>query len=296
VISLIVNPASASGRAGAAVPKVRRELERRGIAYTVHETDSLDHARALAQTAQSAGHTAVALGGDGLIGAIAAGLRGTDGVLGILPAGRGNDFARVLGIPLDPVAACEVLTTGTVTRLDLGQAGDQTFVGVASCGVDSEANRIANRTRLIRGRRVYAYGGLRALATWKAASFRLQLDGQPVTIRGDMVVVANSSTYGGGMRIAPGASLTDGLFDVVLISAGPRLRLLRHLPKLFSGTHTSLPFVRTVRARDVELDSDRPFTVYADGDPIAKVPVRLRVEPRALCVQVPAGSTLAEGD
>jgi len=294
VISLIVNPASGSGRAGAAIPDVRRELERRGIAHTIQVTSSLDHARALARTAQSAGQTAVAFGGDGLIGAIAGALRGTDGVLGVLPAGRGNDFARVLGVPLDPVAACEVLATGTPVRIDLGHADARTFVGVATCGVDSEATRIANQTRLIRGRQVYAYGGLRALATWKAVSFDLRIDGAPVTVRGHTVAVANSPMYGGGMRIAPDASLTDGQFDVVLISAGSRLGFMRHLPKLYSGAHTSLPFVRIIRARDVEVAADRPLTVYADGDPVAELPVSLRVEPSAVSVQVPAGSRLAD--
>ena len=106
------------------------------------------------------------------------------------------------------------------------------------------------------------------------------------------MAVANSSTYGGGMRIAPDASTTDGLFDVVLISDRSRLRFLRHLPKVFSGTHTSLPFVRIVRASYVEVDADRPFTVYADGDPIAELPVKFSMEPGAVSVRVPVGSRL----
>jgi YegS/Rv2252/BmrU family lipid kinase len=290
MISLIVNPASGGGRAAAAIPGVRRELERRGIAHTVHETESLGHARGLARSAGSAGRVAVALGGDGLVSAVATGLRGSDGVFGILPGGRGNDFARFLGIPLDPVAACEVLQTGSVSRLDLGCAGGQPFLGVASCGLDSDANRIANQTRMIRGRLGYVYGGLRALTTWKAANFRVRLDGERLTIRGYTIAVANSSMYGGGMRIAPDASTTDGLLDVVLISDRSRLRFLRHLPKVFSGTHASLPFVRIVRASHVEVDADRPFTVYADGDPIAELPVRFGVEPGAVCVRVPVGN------
>ena len=296
MISLIVNPEAGGGRAGAAIPRVQHELERRGIAHTVHETQSLGHARELAQSAGAAGQTAVALGGDGLVSAVAAALRGSEGVLGVLPGGRGNDFARFLGIPLDPVAACEVLQTGHVSRLDLGCADGRPFLGVASCGLDSAANRIANQARLIRGRLVYAYGGLRALTRWKPANFRLRLDDEPLTIRGYTVAVANSSMYGGGMRIAPDASPTDGLFDVVLISDRSRLRLLRDLPKVFGGTHTSLPFVRIVRASHVEVDADRPFTVYADGDPIAELPVRLSVEPEAVGVRVPVGSRLPVRD
>ena len=95
----------------------------------------------------------------------------------MLPGGRGNDFARVLGIPLEPVAACAVLATGVVRELDLARSDGRTFIGIASCGFDSEANRIANETRLVRGNLVYAYGALRALAGWQPATFEVQLDG-----------------------------------------------------------------------------------------------------------------------
>jgi YegS/Rv2252/BmrU family lipid kinase len=293
MISVIVNPASGGGRAAVLASGVRSELERLRIGYTMHVIGSFDEAAACARAAQANGTAAVALGGDGLISALARALRGTDGILGILPAGRGNDFARVLGIPLDPVAACEVLATGTPVRLDVGRAGERTFLGIASCGLDSVANRIANQTRLVRGKLVYAYGGLRALAIWKPARFRLRLDGERLALGGYTVAIANSPAYGGGMRIAPDASLTDGLFDVVLLSDLSRARFLIHLPKVFSGSHTDLPFVKIVRAREVEVEADRPLTVYADGEPLAELPIKLTVQPAAIRVQVPAGSSLA---
>lgn len=287
MLSLIVNPASGGGRAGHALGDVRAALGARGLDHHVELTRSLEHARELARSAQAAGETAVALGGDGLIGAVADALRGTDGVLGVLPGGRGNDFARVLGIPLDPVAACEVLATGSIQPLDLGQIGDMTFIGIASCGFDSEANRIANQTRLVRGNLVYTYGGIRALLSWKPARFTLRLDGETRSLTGYTVAVANSAAYGGGMFLAPDASLSDGLFDVVLIADQPRLRFLRHLPKVFRGEHVGLSAVSVVRAREVEIDADRPFTMYADGDPIAQLPVKVNVLAGAVRVLVP---------
>jgi YegS/Rv2252/BmrU family lipid kinase len=287
MLSLIVNPSSGGGRAGNALGDVRSALEARGLDHHVELTSSLEHARELARSAQAAGETAVALGGDGLIGAVADALRGTEGVLGVLPGGRGNDFARVLGIPLDPVAACDVLAVGSIQPLDLGQIGETTFIGIASCGFDSEANRIANQTRLIRGNLVYTYGGIRALLSWKPARFRLRLDGQARSLTGYTVAVANSAAYGGGMFLAPGASLSDGLFDVVLIADQPRLRFLRHLPKVFKGEHVGLSAVSIVRAREVEIEADRPFMMYADGDPIAQLPVKVRVLAGAVRVLVP---------
>lgn len=288
MISLIVNPSSGGGRAGAALDAVRRALDRHGLSHHVETTRSLEHARELALQAAGNGETAVALGGDGLVGAVAGALSGTSGVLGVLPGGRGNDFARVLGVPLEPIAACDVLAHGIVRDLDLGQAGGRPFIGIASCGFDSEANRIANQTRLVRGNLVYTYGGLRALLGWKPARFQLRLDGVAHSMTGYTVAVANSAAYGGGMLLAPEASLQDGLFDVVLIADEPRWKFLRQLPKVFKGEHVGLPAVRILRARQVEIEADRPFTMYADGDPIAELPVTVTVLPGAVKVMVPA--------
>ena len=287
MLSLIVNPSSGGGRAGAALKDVCAALHKRGLEHHVELTRSLEHARELAASAQAAGETVVTLGGDGLIGAVAGALQGTDGVLGGLPGGRGNDLARVLGIPLDPVAACEVLWEGSVRSLDLGQVGEATFIGIASCGFDSEANRIANQTRFIRGNLVYTYAGIRALMSWRPASFTLRLDGQPRALTGYTVAIANSAAYGGGMFLAPDASLTDGLLDVVLIADQPRLQFLRHLPKVFKGEHVRLPAGTVVRAREVEVDADRKFIVYADGDPIAQLPIKVSVLAGAVRVLVP---------
>ncbi len=146
----------------------------------------------------------------------------------MLPGGRGNDLCRVLGIPRNPVAACEVLATGAQQALDLGQAGDRTFIGIASCGFDSVVNRIANETTRVRGSLVYAYALLRALPSWQAAEFEVTLDGGPTRrFTGYSVAAANSKAFGGGMLLAPNASLTDGLLDVVIIEHMSRLRFLR---------------------------------------------------------------------
>jgi YegS/Rv2252/BmrU family lipid kinase len=289
-LSLIVNPHAGGGRAGHALPEVVDELARRGLEHEIALTESLEHARRLARESAAAGSLTVAFGGDGLIGVVADELRGTDGVLGLLPGGRGNDFARMLGIPLEPVPAVEVLAAGKVSELDLGEVvGGPTFIGIASCGFDSEANKIANETKLVRGNLVYAYGALRALWGWRPATFTVRLDGgNERQVRGFTVAAANSGAYGGGMLLAPGASLRDGLLDVVIVADAPKLRFLRLLPTVFKGEHVHQPNVTVVRAREVEVSADRPFTMYADGDPIAELPVRVRALPAAVRVMVPA--------
>ncbi len=289
-LSLIVNPVAGGGRAGRALPAVEAELRRRGLEHRAWPTLSLEHARQLARDASAGGEVAVAFGGDGLIAAVAGALCGGNGLLGVLPGGRGNDFARSLGIPTDPVAACAVLSTGDTRRLDLGMVGERPFIGIASCGFDSVANRIANDARLVRGNLVYVYGALRALARWRPASFTVTVDdARPRTIAGYSVAVANSGLYGGGMRLAPDARLDDGWLELVTIADMPRLRFLTLLPSVFNGRHVRRPEVEIVRVRRVRIAGSRPFAVYADGDPIAQLPATIEVLAGAVRTIVPAG-------
>jgi YegS/Rv2252/BmrU family lipid kinase len=287
-ICLVVNPSAGGGRAGRTLPHVQTELTRRGIEHRVELTRSLEHAGELAVAAAAAGETTVTLGGDGLVGAAAGALKHSSGVLGVLPGGRGNDFARVLKIPLEPVAACAVLAANVVRELDLGEVNSRTFISIASCGFDSDANRIANETKLVRGKLVYSYGALRALVGWRPAKFEVTIDGRDTrTFRGYTVAAANSGAYGGGMLLAPSASLQDGALDVVTVEHIPKLRYLRLLPTVFTGEHVRQRAVQVTRASEVRITADRPFTMYADGDPIAELPATVSVLPGAVKVIVP---------
>lgn len=284
---LIVNPSAGGGRTGRLLSRVRSALDSHRLEHRVRLTTDLPHARRLAAEAVTGGEVAVAFGGDGLVGAVAGALAGTDGVLGILPGGRGNDLARVLGIGQDPEAACAVLAAGRERPLDLGEVNGRFFVGIASCGFDSEANRIANQTNLVRGNLVYVYGALAALARWRPAHFTLELDGEPLQMSGYTVAAANSRAYGGGMLMAPAAALDDGLLDVVTVSDIPRRRFLARLPQVFKGAHVGNPEVSVHRAAEVHIEADRPFTLYADGDPIAELPATIRARHAAVRVLAP---------
>lgn len=291
-LSLIVNPFAGGGKAARELDGVQAMLGRLGLEHHVEHTQSLAHARELSTAAAQAGEVAVAFGGDGLIGAVADALRHTHGVLGVLPGGRGNDFVRMLGIPASPQAACRVLVDGEVRQLDLGVVGDRAFIGIASCGFDSMANRFANETKLVRGRLVYAYGLLRALAGWRPATFTVTIDdGPPRTVSGYTVAAANSRYYGAGMMLAPDATLHDGMLDVVMILRTPKLRFLRHAPAVVAGAHINLDFVEVVRARRIHIAASRPFDLYADGDPIATLPASVGVLPEAVRVLVPSTTT-----
>lgn len=287
-VALLCNPSAGGGRAARILPRAERSLRELGVRFHTEVTRDLEHARELASAAARAGEVTVTLSGDGLIGSIAGVLRDSPGaVLGILPGGRGNDTARVLGIPHAIDAACAVVARGRERYLDVGDVEGRSFIGIASLGFDSDANRIANAAPSRLGRLVYAYGALRALAAWKPARFDLRLDGEPLSCVGYSVAACNSGCYGGGIRLAPAAALDDGLLDVVLIASHSKRSFLATLPRAFRGTHVRHPAVRVLRARELQVDADRPFAVYADGDPIGATPATVRVVPRALRVLVP---------
>jgi YegS/Rv2252/BmrU family lipid kinase len=288
-LALLVNPHAAGGRPLRLLPKVEARLRELDLPFSVQRTQSLLHGCELAREAAGDGEIPVTLSGDGLIGAVAGALREVpDAVLGVLPGGRGNDFARTIGLPLDAVAACDVLAHGRPAPIDLGAANGRTFLGIASLGFDSDANRIANEAPPQLGRLVYVYGAFRALTAWKPARFTVEVDGDGTEFVGWSVAAANSGFYGGGMRLAPHARLDDGALDVILVRDCSKLRCALTLPKVFRGSHIRDPNVTELRGAEVRVSADRPFTVYADGDPVGRLPITLRAVPAALKVLLPA--------
>ncbi|HWH94675.1 MAG TPA: diacylglycerol kinase family protein [Baekduia sp.] len=296
-VALLVNPSAGGGRALKALPAVEAELRRLGVPFRVRRTESLRHARELASAAADAGEVAVPLSGDGLVGAVAAALRGReDAVMGLLPGGRGNDFARTMGLGRDPVAACAVLADGEPRTIDVGEVvsdgvgggAGQTFVGIASLGFDSQVNRLANEAPAILGSMVYAYAAVRTMVSWRPATFDVIVDRERRTFEGWTVAAANGKAYGGGMLLAPDAELDDGLLDVVMCWPRSRRDFLAGLRQVFKGTHLQRERISLLRGAEVRVAADRPFTVYADGDPIGELPVTIRAVPGAIRVLLPA--------
>jgi YegS/Rv2252/BmrU family lipid kinase len=286
-VRLIVNPSAGAGRAARLLPDVEAALRSHGIAFRVDRTESIEHARELARAARDAGELAAAMGGDGLAGAVAGELHSTDALMAVVPGGRGNDLARKLGLSHDPVEAVDVLAAGKERRIDVAEAAGTVYVGILSAGFDSIVNEIANTTRLPLGTLVYAYGALRALWSWRPARWEVVVDGTEHAFTGYAVAVANSGVFGGGMWLVPGAELDDGMLDVAFTADQPKIAYLRGLNRVFKGTHVDQPGFTLLRGREVTFRADRPFTPYADGDPVSTLPVTVRVVPRALRVIAP---------
>ncbi len=284
---LLVNPTAGGGRSGRLLPRVTRALDADSVAHRLVLTESIEHGVEAARAAADDGEAVAVMSGDGLIGQVGGALAGTGTTMGVIPGGRGNDLARVLGIPLEVEAAVDLLASGEPREIDVAEANGRRFLSIASCGFDSEANRLANDAQLVPGRLVYVYAALRALAAWRPANFDLVLDGAPRRVSGYTAAVANGGAYGGGMLLAPGAELDDGLLDVVTVADVGKLRFLANLPKVFKGRHTDNDEVEIHRAAEVTVEADRPFAVYGDGDHLTDLPATFRVLRRALRVIAP---------
>jgi YegS/Rv2252/BmrU family lipid kinase len=292
-LTLLVNPASAHGRTLKLLPAVEQELDQRRIAFRVERTRGLEDGIERALQAVEANEVPVVISGDGLVGAVGGAMAGSETPLGIIPGGRGNDLARVLGIPDDPVGAVGVLAAGESRRIDVGEANGKPFLGIVSVGFDSECNRLANEVTIIRSNLVYVYSLFRTLLTWKPARFTIRSESERIRTSGYSISVANNSTFGGGMRIAPQAELDDGLLDVITVGEVGKLRFVANLRKVFNGTHIDDEQVSMFRASRVEITASRPFPVYADGEHLTDLPVSVRVLPRALSVLAPAAAAEA---
>ncbi len=285
---VICNPVAGGGRGSKRLPLAVAELTRLGAEHRVVQTRDIDHAREQARAAVAAGETVIAIGGDGLLRPIAAELRGSDSALAIVPGGRGNDLARVLEIPTDTAAATRIAVEGREWLMDMATVDGEPYLGIASFGFDSDANRIANEARLVKGNAVYLYAALRALMAWRPARFTVTVDGERHQLTGFSAGVANSRAYGGGMMVAPQAELDDGQLDAMALGdVSKRYFLFRLMPKIFKGAHLTDPGFHYWRGTSIEVAADRDFTIYADGDPIGELPARVEVEPRCLRVIVP---------
>jgi diacylglycerol kinase (ATP) len=289
----ILNPAAGSGKAGRVWERVGAEL-----ACECATTDAPGHARELARAAAEQGYERViAVGGDGTAGEVASGLAHSQTALGLIPVGTGNDTARSLGIPSDPLAAARLAAHGPIRPIDLGQiqTAQQTthFVNVAGFGFDAEVAWHVNRMawlKAIGGTAPYLGGVLQTLWQYRAPRMRISIDNQPLPERGVfLIAVANFPSYGGGMLICPPAQPDDGLFDVCVVTDLSRPQVLRLVPKLYSGRHVGHPAVELLRCRELSAAADRRVRCQADGELVGDLPVRFSLLPAALrCVAGPA--------
>ena len=293
-VALVVNPTSGKGAGRAFGDQTRRLLV--GAGHEVADVSGADYEEARARglaAVQDGVDTLVVVGGDGMVHLGVNLCAQTATRLAVVAAGTGNDFARNLGLPVrDPAASVRLLESGTTRRIDLGRvrhgtAGEKWFGGVLGAGFDAIVNARAQRMRWPRGQMRYNLAVLRELPVFRAIPYVIEVDGQRVETRAMLVTVANTTSFGGGMRVCPDADVTDGLLDVMIVNALSIPAFLRVFPKVYSGTHVTHPAVHMLRGARIRLEATG-IQSQADGEPFARLPVDAEVVPGALDVVVPA--------
>ncbi len=286
---LLVNPTSGRGRSMELLPKTIQAFRMAGFTPTVVVTDTLVDATAQARAA-AAGSLVAVLGGDGFLGAVAAGAMESGAVLLPLAGGRGNDTVRRIGLGLDPARTVASMPQLEAVALDLGLVNGRPYFGVANVGFDGLANEYGNSARLNLGPFVYLYGGIRAFFDWKDVTFTVSVDGEEETFTGWFTTVGNVGQYGGGLRINPLAKADDGQLDVVSLGSASIVRVISVFLRAFRGAHLRQPGVSSTRGRTVHVSASKPLNIYADGERIGPLPALLEVAPAAVLVLVPKGS------
>lgn len=279
--AFLVNPASGGGAAPKVVVPLARALREAGADVEVTYTTSAAETPALVEAAFGRGAVVVAVGGDGMLSSVAGTVAACDGVLAVVPAGRGNDFARMLEVPHDTAAQAALLLAAPERRIDLLRVArpggaSRVVAGSVYAGVDARAAAIVDRSHWLPGRLQYPVAAVRALATYRPVECTVEVDGARTTHAAATVVVANSRYYGKGMAIAPGALVDDGLLDVIVIEAASRGGLIRSLPTVYDGSHAALDEVTMLTGRRVRLSGRHrggaPVPVGADGEALGTLP------------------------
>jgi lipid kinase YegS len=231
----------------------------------------------------------VALGGDGTVNEVVNGLASHDVPLGIIPLGTANDFARQVGIPLDPDAAMRLVLERSPMRIDVGELNGRRFLNVSTAGIGAEATaETPPEAKEALGALAYAITGARKLAELQPIAARITGPGFELETTFLVLAVGNGRSTGGGTLLTPGASLTDGLLDLCVVEARPRREFARLALRFRKGTHVGRAGVHYVQLPSIRVVAERPISVNVDGEPTEVTTLNYEARPGALRVHVPA--------
>lgn len=227
----------------------------------------------------------IAVGGDGLVNLCLQMVAEKQICLGVIPAGTGNDFARATGFNGKSVSEIfSIISKSKPIKIDLGKAvsagGSKWFVQVLSTGFDAIVNSLANRMVWPRGKSKYTIATILILSRFKSIPYQFEIDGKAIEQNAMLLVVANGESYGGGMRICPGASNSDGIFDILIVRPVTKIVLLTIFPKVFKGNHIPHPKIDVYKGKHVKISG--PTVSYADGEFVSQLPIEVTNVPNAL--------------
>ncbi len=287
---LIANRTSGSGSAGAYIDRAREALSARGVDFEIRETQYPGHATELAKAAVDEGFDViVAVGGDGTLRETAMSVIHTDRVLGLLPCGTGNDYARPLGIPTELEPALDILLNGQNKVVDAGMANDQVFFNIAGFGFDVDVLDYTEefKPKCRNGSTAYRLGCIKAVLGLKLRKTTLAFPDGTMEKNVLMAAAGVGTHFGGGMNVLPESDMSDGLLDVCIAHDVKRLGVLKLLPKFIKGKHLGLNCITYRKAAEVSVVCDPVSRIEVDGERMDGTPVTFRVLPGALTVRAP---------
>lgn len=275
---LVVNESAGKGKALYLANQFSKLLVNSNQEFTlIHETSYEKTIEKLKSSLSTNSYKKViAIGGDGLVNLCLQYLARSGITLGVIPAGTGNDFARAVGVNgLSVNKIFDLYTKSDPAEIDLGlvksQSSERWFVQVLSTGFDAEVNSRANKIRWPKGKSKYTIATVRTLAKFRPITYEIEMDGHKLSQSAMLFTIANGKTYGGGMRICPGASNSDGIFELLLVRPVSRFVLLTIFPKVFKGNHIPHQKIDTYQAKEVKISAST--SSYADGEYVANLPI-----------------------
>ena len=285
-IKLILNPVAGRGKAKKAIPAIKKIFRNREVDFDMDVTQYAGEATKLSREASRKNfEIIVAAGGDGTVNEVASGMMDSRSVLGVIPLGLGNDFAKAIGIPSKLEEACLVLFNGVVKEIDVGRVNDGYFFNCLGIGFDAW---VSQETRKIRwpflSRWVYLYAVIKMLFRYKAPLVKIELADKTLDKKAISVAIGNGKRHGGVFLLTPEAELDDGLLDVCIIDDAGRLKLLMQIPKLLKGTHKDSPYVTTFRTKKLTISSSDLLLAHADGQILESRNYHIEILPKRLKV------------
>ncbi len=272
-IACIVNPAAGNGRVGQTVELIKQTFRSKGIEAEIHMTTSTAHVKDLARYLGPEHEIIAAVGGDGTVNHVAAGVMDTRAAMAVIPCGSGNDFASLMKIPLDTVGACHTIHRAYVRKIDVGKASlgkEKTitlFVNTLGIGFDASVAYEAQFVPLLKGVPLYLTALAKSLVRFQTVNFDVFDEvGHTISEECFLACIGNGDREGGGFKVMPEASPTDGLLDVCIVTKVPLLRVLSIVRAVLAGRHHHLPDIRYFKTRNVRIRCASPMKVHADGE------------------------------
>jgi diacylglycerol kinase (ATP) len=287
-VLFIINPKSGVDRVKALAAVIDQQLDKRRFESEIAYTQYAKHGTILAREAVARGVQIIAaVGGDGSVNDVIAGIRGTEATLAIIPKGSGNGLARSLGIPLEAEKAIRLINRGRKHSIDLGKAGEQLFVSNVGVGFDAlVAKKFAKSKR--RGMMMYSWIVTKYLWKYKEWTWEIEVDGKKMKERAFILTVANAQQFGYNFKIAPLADLQDGLFDIVILKKYPKVLGALIALRAFRGSLLKSRYVAYTRGREVTIRHAHLNMMQVDGDVHpCSTELKITMLPAALNVLVP---------